>query len=483
MSDTRPKRKKMPYLIIAVLLTAVSLAFTVMAIRLGVLPVRLLAIILAAVWVIVLLLDVLLLAARKWKAFWVVLSILMAAVLSAGIYYLYHTQKLVEVTRQPLVQSDAVSIYVLLDSPAESIGDTEGFTFGILQEIDRENTDKTIAELQEKVEFSQEYREYEDMLDLADALYEKTVDAIILNDAFVSVISDNEGYGSFPEDIRALLTTVQETVQPEIPVVEEPVMDGFFIAYISGIDTYGGVSKKSRSDVNILAAVNTKTKEILLLSTPRDYFIELSISGDKRDKLTHAGIYGVNVSMDTLGMLYDINVDYYVRMNFTGFTDIVNAIGGVNVYSEYEFTAGDVHFDKGYNELDGEQALTFARERHSFATGDNQRGKNQMEVIKAVIAKCSSPAVLTNYASLMSSMASTFETNVSNEQIAQLVDVTLFGGGSWHVTSYSVTGDNSSDYTYSMPRQRVYVMEPHWDSVEQAKALIGQVRAGETLGE
>ncbi len=477
----RERKSFLPRVIVAALLTVVCIAFTVLTVRLGVLPKRLLLPLLAVVWIVGIVLDILLLRSKKTFVLWIVFSVLVAAVLCFGMYYLHHTGKMVRGIEPPKVQIDSISVYVLKDDPAQNISDTEGYNFGILAELDRENTDKTIAELEEKVDFPLQCQEYDDMMTLADDLLAKKIDAVILNDAFVSLIAEDEGYTTFPQDIRALSTTVQEQ---EIPVATpEPVMDGFFIAYISGIDTFGSVSRRSNSDVNILAAVNTQTKEILLLSTPRDYFIELPVSKGRRDKLTHAGVYGVEVSMGTLEMLYGIDVNYYVRMNFSGFTGIIDAIGGVDVYSQYDFSAGGNHYQKGYNYLNGEQALSFARERHSFATGDNQRGKNQMEVIKAVIKKCSSPAILKDYAGLMASIAGTFETSVPQEKIAELVDAQLFGQEEWHVVSHSVTGSNSNDITYSMPGRRTYVMEPNWDSVEEAKELLRQVKDGEKLAE
>lgn len=480
------KGKKIAAVIIAALLVICSIVVTILAVKLAVLPVKLIVGLLVVLWGIDILLLFLLL--KKRKAFWpaAVVSVIMIVILGIGTYYLYHTEKMMSNITNTVVQTDSVSAYVLKDSPAEDIQDTEGFTFGILKEIDRENTDKAISDMESKVEFNLNCQEYEDMFSMVDELYENEIDAIIINDAFVSLIGEEEGYESFTEDIRALTTTIQEKeVEIKEPQTEDTeVNQGYFLAYISGIDTYGGVTNKSRSDVNILAAVNTETKQILLLSTPRDYYVELPISNGSKDKLTHAGIYGVEVSMGTLENLYDVDIDYFLRMNFSGFIDIVNALGGIDVYSEYAFTVEPVmSYQKGYNHVNGLQALAFARERHSFGTGDNQRGKNQMEVIKAVIRKCTSPSVLSNYAELMESMAGTFETDMDESKIAELVNAQLFSGGDWNVVSYSVTGSNSSAQTYSMPGRSVYVMEPDMDSVEKAQELLERVKNGEILSQ
>ncbi|MCI7813967.1 MAG: LCP family protein, partial [Robinsoniella sp.] len=249
---------------------------------------------------------------------------------------------------------------------------------------------------------------------------------------------------------------------------------------ISGIDNRGGIVAKSRSDVNIIATVNTATRQILLVSTPRDYFVPLSISNGVPDKLTHAGIYGISVCMDTLGMLYDIDINNYIRLNFDGFIKIIDALGGITVNSEYDFDTDAHHFDKGENVVDGEAALAFARERYAFASGDRQRGKNQMAVIKGVIDKILSPELLKNYSSILSSVEGCFETNLSYDEIASLCQQQLSEGGSWNVVSYSVDGTGDSQQPYSM-NQYAYVMVPDDTTVDHAKELMAKVRGGEKI--
>ena len=207
----------------------------------------------------------------------------------------------------------------------------------------------------------------------------------------------------------------------------------------------------------------------------------LTISGGVRDKLTHAGIYGVDVSRGTLENLYNTEIPYYLRMNFSGFINIIDALGGVDVYSSQSFSTGGVSFQEGYNHVNGTQALAFARERHSFASGDRQRGKNQMEVIRATIKKCQSSSMLANYQQVMQSLSGTFQTNLEQDRIAQLVSAQLFEKSDWNVVSYSVDGTGSSRTTYSMPNQRAYVMVPDESTVNHAKELLRQVKDGETL--
>lgn len=245
--------------------------------------------------------------------------------------------------------------------------------------------------------------------------------------------------------------------------------------YISGSDTREStLPERTRSDVNIIASINPETHKILLLSTPRDYYVPLSISGGVPDKLTHAGIYGVDVSMDTLEMLYGIDIPYYFRVNFTGFVDIIDALGGIEVQSDYTFDAGGYHFAQGANQLGGDAALAFCRERYSFAEGDRQRGKNQMAVIRAAIQKAASPAILSEYSSILDSVQNNMETNVPYPLIAGLIREQLENGASWSITTYSVDGTGDTQVPYSMSSS-VYVMVPDTATVDHAKELLAEV--------
>ena len=251
----------------------------------------------------------------------------------------------------------------------------------------------------------------------------------------------------------------------------------------TGIGPRGEMTAKSRSDVNIIATVNTDTHEILLVSTPRDYFVPLSISGGAPDKLTHAGIYGIDVCMDTLGMLYDIDINYYFRINFGGFVKVIDALGGITVNSDYDFDSKNIlgyHFNKGENYVNGEQALIFARERYAFQEGDRQRGKNQMEVIRGVVKKALSPEILTSYSSILSSLDGCFGTNITYEEIAQILQQQLTNGGDWTIVSYSVNGTGATEKPYSMS-QKAYVMVPDYNTVDNAKSLMEKVRNGEVV--
>ena len=259
-----------------------------------------------------------------------------------------------------------------------------------------------------------------------------------------------------------------------------------FAVYLSGVDTRGELTEKARSDVNILAVVNPQTKQVALINTPRDYYVDLAGTNSK-DKLTHAGLYGVETSMATLGNLYGITVDHYIRINFSGFMSIVDALGGVDVYSDYAFTSvgspgyyDPTTFVEGWNHLNGQAALAFARERHAFASGDIQRGINQMKVIDAMLNKIKSPALLMGFSKIMDAAADCFVTNFSQDQISALVRMQLSDLADWDIQSYTVTGSSAtSTQCYSAKGQKLYVMKPDDAAVAKAKEMIAAVLGGE----
>ena len=330
--------------------------------------------------------------------------------------------------------------------------------------------------------------------ELVDALVnQRSVDAIVINSAYLELLGDMEGHEQTESQLRQLharqVETLLQTTVPteEKPLPEQPLpeeedlTDECFAVYISGIDSRTGLIAKSRSDVNILAVVNPETRQVLLLSTPRDYYVPLPISDGMPDKLTHAGIYGVDVSIGTLEMLYGMDIDYYFRVNFSGFEQIIDALGGITVYSDCDFSVEPYfHYNKGENHLDGREALWFARERKTFASGDRQRGKNQMAVIKGVINKAMSPAILKNYTQLLESVSGCFETSMPYDKIAELVRNQLEEGGSWNIVSISVDGTGATKKPYSMS-SKAYVMIPDQETVDAATEKIQQVINGEII--
>ena len=418
-----------------------------------------------------------------------VLAVIMIAILAFGGFYINKTRSAISNISGETTEVTQMAVYVKNDDAADSVEATAGYTYGILSSLDRENTDGAVAHLNSQFGTEVQTKEYAGLTELADGILNGEVNAMLLNSGYLSVYEDMDGYTDFSTKIKEVGTvdveSTSQSAEESTPVEPITTANGgkVYTIYLSGIDTRGEMTAKSRSDVNIIATVNTDTHEILLVSTPRDYFVPLSISGGAPDKLTHAGIYGIDVCMDTLGMLYDIDINYYFRINFGGFVKVIDALGGITVNSDYDFDSKNIlgyHFNKGENYVNGEQALIFARERYAFQEGDRQRGKNQMEVIRGVVKKALSPEILTSYSSILSSLDGCFGTNITYEEIAQILQQQLTNGGDWTIVSYSVNGTGATEKPYSMS-QKAYVMVPDYNTVDKAKSLMEKVRNGEVV--
>lgn len=389
------------------------------------------------------------------------------------------------------IETDVIAVIVTADDPAQSINDTAGYTFGYADRLDMDNTNELIAHLDDAMGGIDSHP-CESLTALVDDLYDDNVDAIILNKGYISLLEDKDEYADFSEQTRIIY---EHTITREIDITPaQGDVRSPFVVYCSGTDSrVNDLGVTGRSDVNILAAVNPTTHQILLVNTPRDYYVPLHMNGEM-DKLTHASLYGIDESMKTLDDLYDITTPYYVRVNFSGLIDIVDALGGIDVESPMEFTtsAMDIpneagthyeqrsyYFPEGKVHLNGREALAFSRERYAFPDGDSQRGKNQMAVIKAIVERGTSSAVLSNYQGFLKAVSNCFITNISYQDITKLAKVYQSGGGSWNVTTYSVGmgyGDtNQYTYTYGY----AWVMPPDYETVDTAKALIRQVLDGE----
>lgn len=390
-----------------------------------------------------------------------------------------------------MVEKQVTAVIVMKEDDATELGDTRGYKFGILANRDQENTRKLLSAMQESMG-QIDTREYETPADMADALYDDEIQAMILNEGYISLLTEQEDYSDFSSHTKIIYEYVTEheitSIKPSGSITKQP-----FVIYCSGSDERDSdINAKSRSDVNILAVVNPKTRQILLINTPRDYYLPLAFNGEL-DKLTHAGMYGVQESMAVLDNLYGTKTSYYGRINFWGLIDIVDALGGIDVYSDYAFdaAAGDVEgygyrsfsFSEGWNHLEGQEALAFSRERYSFSDGDNQRGKNQMKVIQAIIEKATSPSVLAKYQDLLKAVSDNFITNISYDQISSLVQMMQKDGASWNIQTMSATqgsGDTMQP-CYSAYGELLYVMPPDYDSVNRIREVIDQVMNGEEI--
>ncbi len=385
-------------------------------------------------------------------------------------------------------ETASMCVYVRSDDTRE-MEQLLGETFGTLA-LSTGNTQAAVTQLNQEYSTTLTTQSFNAATELVDALEAEEVNVILIDQGHLSVLEDLEGYEHTMDNLREVksfhvVVQTDNTPQPTGTISDD---DSVFTVYISGSDSRdSNIMATGRSDVNIIATVNTETRQVLLLNTPRDFYIPLarSSSYDYPDKLTHAGLYGVDESKDTLAQYYGIDIDYYFRVNFTGFETIIDALGGIEVDSEHDFYSTiaptTIHYTQGINKLDGYEALYYVRERYAFVNGDYQRGINQMQVIQAVAEKAMSPAMLTNFTSLMDAVDDCFKTSIPTDLITALVRDQLANGGDWNIVTYYVSGTGSSEYTYSIRSQKAYVTIPDESTVEMAKDLMQQVRDGKII--
>ena len=321
---------------------------------------------------------------------------------------------------------------------------------------------------------------YEDFGSMVDALKNGEVDAILFNESFLGVYFDEDSDFDLwaVQADRIGIETEHTAVVNKADVVSEP-----FIIYISGIDCNQDIIYDSNlSDVNLTVLVDPVKKKVLIVNTPRDYYVPLWGKSWTMDKLTHAGTWGVDTSMSTLSDLYGIEYNYYARVNVFSLIKIVDALGGITVHSDYEFyaasgTGGYHQFYVGDNEVDGIGALCFVRERHSFENGDRQRGIHQEECIKAIIRKACSPAIISHFTDVLSVVTSSMKTNIGQEEINALVKMQLSDMASWTVEGISVDGWGAIKPCYTAGNTELWVMIPDTSTVQAAKDKIAEFLA------
>lgn len=399
------------------------------------------------------------------------LALILIVIMTLGINYGLNTMDFLKSFGFSDYKTESYSVLVLSSSKFKSVSDLKNKTIGYLSKDNNEGLSKVVDKIKKKINYKEKIEE--DVDSLITSLINEKVDAIVIDDARLDILKEenNEEYnllkkiGSYSIDVKS------EKIGKEVDVTNSS-----FNIYVSGIDTYGSINKVSRSDVNILITVNPVTKEILLTNIPRDYYVKLHKNGEY-DKLTHAGIYGIDESINTLEDLFDTKINYYVKVNFTSLVDIVDALDGITVNSPYSFVSQDGYsYKKGDNILDGKKALSFARERKSFKKGDRTRGENQQRVLTALINKAMSPKIITNYTNLLTSLKGKFVTNISDEDITKLIKMQLKNNSSWTIKSISVNGTDAMDYVYSYNKTKLYVMKPDYETVNNAKEQIKKVQ-------
>lgn len=412
-----------------------------------------------------------------------VISVIMTIVMIVGSYYCARTSSALDKVTGGDYKLDKVVVAVMADDKAEEIKDAKEYTFGVQYKMNGSQIEETMDAIDKEVGTKVKAVEYDSLAEQAQALHDGKVDAIVYNEGYTGILE--EAFENYSQNTKVIYShSIKSKVENKSKDVS---VDDCFSVYISGIDVYGAIETNSRSDVNIIAEVNPKTHQILLITTPRDYYVEIpGISGGQKDKLTHAGIYGVDASMATLEQLYDTELDFYARVNFTSLIDIVDALGGVDVESEQAFTTSEdsglvMNVVQGTNHFNGKQALAFSRERQNVDGGDNQRGKNQQAVITAMIKKMVSPAILTGANEIISSVSGNVDTNMSTDQIQDLIKTQLAEAPAWNIKSMAAEGTGDDQMCYSYSGSTLYVMQPNQDSVNAIKTAIDDLEAGKTL--
>lgn len=368
---------------------------------------------------------------------------------------------------------EVISVVVTKDNPAEELKDVAEGTFAIPEKIDEEHTKLTLEDIEKQLKHSVKTKSYVSINEEATALLDEETDAMILNEAYRSLL--DEDHPKFDTETKVIYTFKIEKEVKKIGSQVDVNRDPYNI-YISGIDTYGPIATKSRSDVNMIATINPQTHEILLTSIPRDYYVAQTCQGNQYDKLTHTGIFGVDCTVESIENFLGISINYYGRVNFSSLENIVDAIGGIDVYNEIGFYSGvdGELIPAGYLHMYGSTALKFARERHAYADGDRQRGRNQMIVLEAILDQAMSPAIITGYSGIMDAMSENFQTNMTKAEMTSIIRRQIDEGGDWTITQQSLNGAGSTEWcpangTYS------YVMIPDDATVSAAIQKIQAV--------
>lgn len=478
---TKLKKKKLKvYLISSLIIALISVIalfmFVYSILKANIIPTKYLIIMFLAIAIIYTILFILFFKKRIYRFIKIIayiFSLIISIIFITGSVYIKNTFNFIDGTQASGYDNVAFSVVVLKDSKFKNISDLKDKFIGYL---DDEYKDDIIKKLN-----GTEYEEFlgSDTNTLYDSLLNKDISAFIVEDNFLGLlkesIEDAESKIKVIDNFEVKVKNEKENESNKVDISNP------FIVYISGIDQYGNISSvRGRSDVNQLAIINPQTHHILLLNTPRDYYVQLAGTTGTKDKLTHAGMYGINKSVETLENFYDIDIDYYFKVNFNTVVKLVDTIGGIEVYSDTDLTLfhdKSTHIKVGINKLNGTQALAYARERFGYITGDRHRGENQQAVIKAIIDKVTSSKVLIGkYNSILKSLDGSFQTSMPVDTIKAFLKMQLNEMPSWKIDTYAVTGSDGKDYTYTMGNKtKLYVMIPNEKTVNTAKEKIQNI--------
>lgn len=455
-------------------------AFVAMIIYTDILPAKILYIALAVVGLLSLAIFPVLYfyGFKRWKKIIaLVFSIILVGGFAFAIVNLNDTESFFSQVTSVSEQTENYYVIVNKDSDYKKVDDLKGEKIAtyLTNEI---NYSKAKGQLSQKENVS--YERVSSLSQLGTGLTGGKYDAILISASHYKTICDQES--KFKSNTR-IIYIVKVKISTEDLSKNVDVTSQSFNVYISGLDTSGTIDTASRSDVNMIVTVNPKTRTVLLTSIPRDYEIKLTSKDNATDKLTHTGIYGIQQTIKSVEKLTGLDMNYYLKVNYSTVKKFIDAIDGVDVNSDYTFTTSGqgvyYTFYKGKNHLDGAHALAFARERHSFAAGDVQRNKDQAKIVEAVIKKASSSkTIMTNYTTILSSCKDYMQINMTSKEIKAIVKQQLNDGGSWTIKKQNMVGNGVTEQCYSTGDYYVYVMKPTKEQVIKAVDNIVAVMDG-----
>lgn len=465
------KKKNIIGIISGILLFIITTIFIVILKKIDVVPDKYFMLLVAASYIVTIITDIFLFISsdnivfKLFKGLAYIVTILMIVGYSCGIYYLNKTTHFMNNLNTIKKEITSYYIIVMKESKYDEISDLYGKNLTYYE--------GTSQEVLSKIRLELNYSTVKNIDSLKDRLYTAKTDSILVSDLIKEDLE--EKYTDFSERTR-VLKTIDITKDVEDITKKVSIKNTSFNVLISGMDSYGTINKTTRNDVNMIATVNPNTNKVLLTSIPRDYYVQLHGKTGYKDKLTHAGIYGINTVVQTIEDLFGIDINYYVRVNFTTVESLVNTIGPIEIYSDKAMSLDGCKYVVGTNTVNGKCALRFARERHSYVEGDNHRIKNQQEVIKGIFNKLSKSAmVVTDYTSILDSLDGKFATNMDMKDITAFIKYELEDITKYEILDTQVTGTGSMELTYSYPHQKLYVMFPSEQSVESAKEYINKI--------
>lgn len=480
--------------IFSIVMIAATMYLLFNIIKLNVLPTKLLFLI-TIVFVLLDLIFILLLCFATKGVVSKIICIIFALAISLGSclggYYMSKTGGLLSnMTNVAKHSKNTVSVVVKESSDMKKKTDLAGRSVGTLANINTVGSKKILKELTHSG-ISMEQKEFGSMTEMLESFYNGEVDSIVISESSRSQITDMEAYANFDNNTRVVYQTSYKVENTDKAKAVSNITNTPFNVLISGSDTRGGFDENGRSDVIMVATVNPKTGTILLTSVPRDFYVTTACDAadgcqqGALDKITHTGIHGTNTTKHTVEQLLGIEINYTFKVGFDTVTDIVDAIGGIDVNVEPGYACNDflnlsgfsVH--EGVNHLNGEQALAYARERYAYSEGDRQRTKNQQQVLMGIVDKITSPAIVTNYAQIMDSMSDTFSTTMSSQEISDLIKYQLNSNPKWKMEQYMVNGTGDTLMCAELGNA-AYVMVPDQSTVTTAKNKINAVLAGKS---